>query len=420
MRIMKTNTAAGRALVRKLETRVPANFARVAPVVARIIRDVRKNGDGALRKYAREFDGVTAAQSLRVTEREMDHAWKSISPDLRKALQHAERSIRKFAKWQIPKGWMREIEPGVQVGQMVKPLASVGCYVPGGRYPLPSTMLMTVIPAQVAGVKRIVVCSPNTAQVTLAAAAMLGVKEFYRIGGAQAVTAMAYGTKSIPRVAKIVGPGNSFVTAAKQMVSAAGDCAIDMLAGPTEACIVAGTGPARGYAADLVAQAEHDPETSCVFITWKKKLTEEVKSEVEELSKSNKIARQALQKNGVIFLATDRREALQVADRIASEHLTVERIEDMEEMENAGSIFVGPNSAQPFGDYISGPNHTLPTGGLARLRGGLSVLDFVKIVTVQELSKRGVKKLAKSAVCLANTEGLTGHANAILARTERA
>jgi len=420
MRIVKANSSEGRALIRKLETRAPANFARVAPVVARILRDIRKNGERALRKYAQEFDGVAAGQSLRVTEREMKEAWRNTQPELRAALEHAARNIRKFAQWQMPQKWMKEIEPGVQVGQIVKPMASVGCYVPSGRYPLPSTLLMTVIPAQVAGVERIVVCSPYPTQATLAAAAMLGLKEFYRIGGAQAVAAMAYGAKTIPRVAKIAGPGNSFVTAAKEMVSASRDCAIDMLAGPTEACIVVGSGPARNYAADLVAQAEHDPETSCVFITWNKKLADAVKRETLAQSNGNKIATQALRKNGVIFLAADKREALQLADRIASEHLTMESIEDMEGVGNAGSIFVGPYSAQPFGDYISGPNHTLPTGGIARIRGGLSVLDFVKIITMQEISAHGVQRLAKDAETLAKVEGLAGHANAILARSRRA
>jgi len=420
MKIVRSSTQEGKALIAKLESRKSANFTKVAPVVEHILRDVKKSGDAALRNYACKWDGLAPRASLRVNEREMEAAWKQTPQDLRRALEHAAANIRKFAEWQKPLEWMREIEPGVRVGQLVRPLDSVGCYIPGGRFPLPSTLLMTVIPAQVAGVQRIAVCSPNPAQVTLAAAKMLGVTEFYRVGGTQAIAAMAYGTKSIARVAKIVGPGNSYVTAAKQKVFVGGDCLIDMLAGPTEACIVGDRIPARAVASDLVAQAEHDPETSCVFITTKSLLADEVSALCLSLAKEDPMAKSSLQKNGAIIIARNEKESIKLANRIASEHLTVESIAQLKSIRNAGSIFIGRFSAQPFGDYITGPNHTLPTGGLARERGGLSVLDFLKIITVQELSQVGAESLVHDGARLAVEEGLLGHVDAIRARLDLA
>jgi len=420
MKIVQSTTREGRALIAMLELRKAADFKKVAPVVKRALRDVKKSGDVALRKYACKWDGLALRKPLRVNEHEMETAWKRTPSDLRRALEHAAANIRKFAEWQKPAEWMREIEPGVQVGQVVRPLDSVGCYIPGGRFPLPSTLLMTVIPAQVAGVQRIVACSPNPANVTLAAAKMLGVTEFYRVGGAQAIAAMAYGTQSIQRVMKIVGPGNSFVTAAKQRVFTEGDCLIDMLAGPTEACIVSDRIPAPAVASDLVAQAEHDPETSCVFITTKPRFAAEVSALCKLLAKNNVLAESSLKKNGAIIIAQDKKESIRLANRIASEHLTVEGMDATRSICNAGSIFVGRHSAQPFGDYITGPNHTLPTGGFARHRGGLSVLDFVKIITVQHLTKAGAQSLAIDGALLAAEEGLLNHVDAIRMRSELA
>jgi histidinol dehydrogenase len=346
----------------------------------------------------------------------MQEALKSVSPEFVAAVRFAAENIRRFSEWQMPQPFLREIGPGVRVGQMIKPIASVGCYVPGGRYPLPSTMLMTVIPAQVAGVTRIAVVSPKPAPETLATAALLGVDEFYAVGGAHAIAALAYGTESIARVLKIVGPGNSFVTAAKQLVAAEGACAIDMLAGPTEALIAVEEGDAAMLASDLVSQAEHDPETSCVFVTSNTRLATSVEKQLSMQARQNKIASRSLRKNGVLLITRSPQHTLGIASRIASEHTTVPSMEAAQQLHSAGSIFVGETSAQAFGDYVSGPNHTLPTGALARVRGGLSVLDFVKIVTVQEITPEGAQLVAPHATALAKAEGLVGHAASIVAR----
>jgi histidinol dehydrogenase len=289
--------------------------------------------------------------------------------------------------------------------------------VPSGRHPLPSTLLMTVIPAQVAGVKRIVVVSPKPALETLAAAHLLGITELYRLGGAHAIAALAYGTASLPRVDKIVGPGNLYVTAAKRMV--AFDCAIDMLAGPTEIVVTSERGNATDIASDLVAQAEHDPEALAVLVTTREGLGKDVMAEAKLRSRDNPVAREALRRNGVAIVTGSVEEARQITNRLAPEHLTVDAASDLEWVQNAGSVFVGRWSAQPMGDYISGPNHTLPTGGMARVRGGLSVNDFVKLITVQEYTAHGVGSLGGPAARLAEAEGLMGHAEAIRVRIKR-
>jgi histidinol dehydrogenase len=272
---------------------------------------------------------------------------------------------------------------------------------------------MTAIPAQVAGVPRIVVVSPKPARETLAAAHFLGIDEMYRVGGAQAIAALAYGTETIEQVAKIVGPGNIYVTTAKKLV--AFDCSIDMLAGPTEAVIVSDKGNPQFIAADLVAQAEHDPETLLVFLTTSAELAQAVKKEAAQQAARNPIARQALGKRGYIFIARDMGQAVEAANRLAAEHITVD--EDLlETIESAGSVFIGDYSAQSFGDYASGPNHVLPTGGLARVRGGLSVMDCVKLITVQQVSRAGVRQLAPIASKLAEAEGLVAHAKSVNVR----
>src|SRR5208282_4923686 len=257
------------------------------------------------------------------------------------------------------------------------------------------TLLMTAIPAQVAGVKRIVVVSPKPAPETLAAAHLLGITEFYRLGGAHAVAALAYGTASLTRVDKIVGPGNLYVTAAKRMV--AFDCAIDMLAGPTEIVVTSERGNAADIASDLVAQAEHDPEALAIFVTTREELARAVMDEAKERSRDNPVARESLRRNGIAIVAGSVEEAREITNRLAPEHLTVDAASDLDWVQNAGSVFVGRWSAQPMGDYISGPNHTLPTGGMARVRGGLSVHDFVKLITVQEYSAPGVRELGPQA-----------------------
>lgn len=381
--------------------------------VGGIIAAVRSSGDCALRKFGENLDGLAKGESLQVPQLEIDDALKSASTEFLKALKHAARNIRQFAEWQKPKPWMRTMQPGVRVGQKVEAISSVGCYVPGGRYPLPSSLLMTVIPAQVAGVAEITVCSPRPAQETLAAAALLGVKRFYRIGGAQAIAALAYGTESITRVDKIAGPGNSYVTAAKKLV--AFDCAIDMLAGPTEIVYVAEKGDADFIASDLVAQAEHDPQTLPVFITSSEKLGREVAGVAAEMSAENEIGARSLAANGIVLVARNASQAMEWANSLGGEHITVPS-GAAKSVQTAGSVFVGPYSAQSLGDYVSGPNHVLPTGNVARYRGGLSVLDFLKIITVQEVSKAGLKRIGPTAITLAEAEGLKAHAESVRVR----
>jgi histidinol dehydrogenase len=404
-------------LLAALEDRGGATLDAVLPAVKRIVADVRRQGDRALLRYATKFDGLANASTLRVTPSEMAAAWESLNPAMQEALSTASRQIRAFAVSQLPASFSDEPIPGLTTGQLVRPLGSVGCYVPSGRHPLPSTLLMTVIPAQVAGIERIAVVSPKPAPETLAAAHLLGITEFYRLGGAHAVAALAYGTATIPRVNKITGPGNLYVTAAKRLV--AFDCAIDMLAGPTEIVVTSERGNADEIASDLVAQAEHDPEALAIFITTRADLAKEVMDEAKLRSRLNVVARQALDRNGLVIVTANIDEAHAITNRLAPEHLTVDAASDLDWVQNAGSVFVGRWSSQPMGDYISGPNHTLPTGGMARVRGGLSVNDFVKLITMQQYSEQGLRALGPSAILLAEAEGLTGHAEAIRTRLEK-
>jgi histidinol dehydrogenase len=417
MKLVKTfgrGAKAAAALIETLERRGAVSTARVEPAVRQIVAEVHKSGDRALVKYAAQFDGLTKRESLLVSRDEMKAAWETTSPKLQAAMMVARANILAFAEAQLPRDWTISPGRGVKTGQIVRPLGSVGCYVPGGRYPLPSTLLMTVTPAQVAGVERIVVCSPKPAKETMAAAWLAGVTEFYRVGGAQAIAAMAYGTATVGCVDKIVGPGNLFVTAAKVMVSR--ECGIDMPAGPTEIVITSEKGSAAGIAADLVAQAEHDPEALAVLITSKEKLAREVAAEVKLQARTNPIAKQSLATQGFLFVTATVREARELTNRLAPEHLTVDSASDLGWVRNAGSVFVGAYSPQSMGDYVSGPNHVLPTGRFGRVRGGLSVMDFLKVITVQEYTRQGLKSLGRHAIALAEAEGLTGHAESVRGR----
>jgi histidinol dehydrogenase len=346
-----------------------------------------------LRRYTTRWDGLAKNESLRVPAQELQKAWQQTPPEVQNAIRQAAANIRHYCEWQKPQEWQREIQPGVCVGQLVRPLESVGCYVPGGRYPLPSTLLMTVIPAQVAGVRQIRVASPKPATVTLAAAGFLNVSEFYRVGGAQAISALAYGTESIAGVTKIVGPGNRFVTAAKKYV--AFDCAIEFLAGPTEAVVISESGDPSWIASDLVAQAEHDPDTLCIFVTPARDLAKKVQKDMQARTRTNPIARKSLTRRGAILL---------VAAALAPD------------VHNAGSVFLNEFSPQAAGDYIAGPNHVLPTGAMARVRGGLSVLDFVQIIACQSVNQEGIRQIAPAAIALAEAEGLHGHAESLRVR----
>ena len=409
----RTKKAAA-ALIETIEQRGASNTSKVEPVVRRILANVRRRGDAALRNYAAQFDSLQPATPLLVSRDEMKTAWKSTAPELQTAMRAAQANIRSFASAQRPKEWTIAPSPGVATGQLVRPLESVGCYVPGGRYPLPSTLLMTVTPAQVAGVARIVVCSPKPAKETLAAAWLAGVTEFYRVGGAQAIAALAFGTASIARVNKIVGPGNLYVTAAKILVSS--ECGIDMPAGPTEIVVTSQTGNPAGIAADLVAQAEHDPEALAILITSNAALAEAVMVEVKAQAKSNAIAKQSLAAQGFVFVTESITEASALTNRLAPEHLTVDTMADLKWVKNAGSVFIGYYSPQSMGDYISGPNHVLPTGRVGRVRGGLSVMDFVKVITVQQYTRRALRAWGPHTIALAEAEGLRGHAQSVRVR----
>ncbi len=404
-------------LVKALAQRGATDLAHVEPVVRRIIREVRRSGDRAVRRYAARWDGLRKGEPLRVPESEMREAWDRTDPELRAAIQHAAENIRRYAEWQKPEEWRREIEPGVSVGQLVRPLESVGCYVPGGRYPLPSTVLMTVIPAQVAGVKQIRVASPRPARATLAAAAFLGVREFFRVGGAQAISALAIGTEEIPRVDKIVGPGNRFVTAAKKLV--AFDCAIEFLAGPTEAVIISADGDPACIASDLVAQAEHDPYALCIFITTSRALAKRVQAQIQKRVRVNPIAAQSLSRRGAILLVASLEQAVEISNRIAPEHLTIPAAL-APAVQHAGAVFLDEFTPQAGGDYISGPNHVLPTGGMARVRGGLGVNDFVRVIACQQVSPAGIQRIGPPGIMLATAEGLEAHAEAFRVRCAHA
>jgi len=336
-----------------------------------------------------------------------------------RAVEHAAKNVRKVAEQQLPGGWSLRVESGVDIQQLVRPLDSIGCYIPGGRFALLSTLVMTVVPAQVAGVPRILAVCPHPNNALLAAADMLGISEFARVGGAQAIAAMAYGTRKIAAVEKICGPGNRFVTAAKQIVSA--DCAIDMPAGPTEAVVLANTGNPRWIAADLLAQAEHAPDAGSYLVTssfeFAQKVQQEVMVQLNALPKTNP-AQSSIRKTGAILIARSLAHACEFVNRFAPEHLSLPSDGKtlLDKISSSGTIFLGPLSAQPFGDYASGSNHVLPTGGWARRRGGLSASDFVKCITMQKIAAAGFRSLAGDVERLADAEGLLAHARAVEVR----
>ncbi len=380
--------------------------------VASIVDRVRQRGDAALRTFARKFDGTTSA--LEITTDEMEAGAALVPADVRRAIAQAARNIARVASRQIPKHWDLDVIPGVSVEQRVEPLARVGCYVPGGRFPLPSSLLMTAVPARVAGVRDVIAVCPRPEPAVMAAALEAGVTTLLRVGGAHAVAALAYGTESIARVDKIVGPGNRFVAVAKRLVAA--DCAIDFFAGPTEIVIVAGAGRAEWIAADLVAQAEHDPDARSIFITWSRALAARVDRVVTRLGKGRDIVQQSLAQNGVTILVRDAAEAMDLSNRIAPEHLVVDRESLIQRPVVAGAVFVGAFTAQAAGDYATGSNHVLPTSGAARFRGGLSAADFVRVMAVQRISRSGLARLAPTIVPLARAEGLRAHAESIEVR----
>jgi len=318
----------------------------------------------------------------------------------------------------MPVEQFMEVSPGLHLGQMVRPLDTVAAYIPAGRYPLPSTLMMTVIPAQVAGVRHVCVACPRPVPEILGTARLLGMENVFQMGGAQAIAAFAFGTRTVPKADRIVGPGNIYVAAAKKLL--AGEVGIDFIAGPTEILIIAAEGDPQFLAADMLAQAEHDVDASAILLTTSKTLAAAVASEIDRQLKTlptAAVARQAIRRNSAIVLCRSLDEAVEISNRFAPEHLSIPDATLLEKIENAGSVFVGPFSPEAAGDYASGPNHVLPTSGAARLRGGLSVMDYLKVISVQRLNNNALAKLAPAITTLARAEGLEAHARSVEVRT---
>ena len=383
--------------------------------VQAIVDAVRTGGDRALLRFARKFDRLAAP--VEVSAEEIRDGAARVDPPVRRAIAQAARNIALVAARQIPKHFDVNVVPGVTIEQRVEPIARVGCYVPGGRFPLPSSLLMTAVPAGVAGVRDVFVCCPRPEPAVMAAAVEAGVTRLFRVGGAHAIAALAYGTSTIPRVDKIVGPGNRYVAAAKALVSR--DCAIDFHAGPTEIVIVAGDGRPDWIASDLVAQAEHDPDARAIFVTWSRALARQVVTAVARRSKGRSIVRQSLTGNGAVIVTGTADEAMTLASRFAPEHLVLENEALANRPITAGAVFIGPYTAQAAGDYATGSNHVLPTDGAARYRGGLSAADFVRVMSVQRLTRAGLARIAPGIVALAHAEGLDAHAESIEVRLRR-
>ncbi len=388
-------------------------------VAAEIVAEVRKRGDAALFAWTKKLDHFNLArEGAWSSKKEIRSAVQHANPAFLNAIKRAAKNVRSVAEKQLPRPWSFETEPGVRISQRVSPIESIGCYIPGGHFSLVSTLVMTAVPAKVAGVSRIVAVCPRPNPQLLAVAGLLGVTEIVRIGGAQAIAALAYGTKSIPPVEKIFGPGNKYVTAAKQLVS--GDCAIDLPAGPTEAIVLAAVGNPRWIAADLLAQAEHAQDAATLFVTTSRSLAREVQREIQwqlgELPSG--MAQFSIKFAGAILLADSLEQGCEFVNRFAPEHLSLpENAESLlKKIHSAGTVFLGPWGAQPLGDYATGSNHVLPTGGWARKRGGLSAADFVKCISVQTIARKGFLRLADTVEILAESEGLMAHRNAVRVR----
>jgi len=380
--------------------------------VQRIVDDVRRHGDSAVRKYARRFDKLRGP--VEVSSDEIQEKAKATPPAVRKAIKEAARHIRRVSKKQIPQSWRTAVVPGVIVEQRVTPLDRVGCYVPGGRYPLPSSLLMTAIPAKVAGVSEILVACPNPAPAVLAAAMEAKVTRLFKMGGAHAIGAFAYGTRTVPAVDKIVGPGSAYVSAAKAYVAT--DCPIDFYAGPTEIVVVSETGNPAWIASDLIAQAEHDPDARAILVTPRRSLATAVRSALTEQLQEHPAARSSIDTHGIAIVTKTITEAVDLANAISPEHAVTDSRAMAKRLVRAGTVFVGPYAAQAAGDYATGSNHVLPTAGVARFRGGLSASDFVRVNSVQQLNQRGLRRLAPSIISLAHAEGLRAHAASVARR----
>ncbi|WP_337019135.1 histidinol dehydrogenase [Oceanobacillus massiliensis] len=404
---------------------ISSNEQELDQTVLEIIRQVRNIGDKALFRYTEKFDQAKL-DSLIVTEEEFAEAQQLVEPEFLTALRQAKENIEAFHMAQKEYSWFMNKEPGIMLGQKVTPLEKVGVYIPGGKAAYPSTVLMDVIPAKLAGVDRIVLTTPPQPNgkinpYVLAAAQVAEISTIYKVGGAQAIAALAYGTETIEKVAKIVGPGNAFVARAKKWVY--GDVAIDMIAGPSEICVVADeTAPASYVAADLLSQAEHDESASAICITISKNAAEQIKKEIEKQTarlERKEIIERSITQNGTIIVAADLTEAFALVNEIAPEHLQLmieNASEKLQYIKNAGAIFLGNYSPEPLGDYYAGPNHTLPTNGTAKFASPLGVYDFMKKSSIISYSKEAIQQAADSIITIANVEGLSAHANSIRIR----
>ncbi len=385
-------------------------------IVRPILEAVRKRGDRGLLEYARKFDGLTR-KTVHVPTAELRAASGRLSAEFLSAAEEASHNVRRYAEKQLPKESVTSFGKGHRLQQIVRPLDTIGAYIPAGRYPLPSTLIMTAVPAQVAGVTNICVACPKAVDEVYGVAHRLGLDQVFQMGGAQAIAAFAYGTKTVPRADRIVGPGNIYVAAAKRLL--AGEVGIDFVAGPTEILIIAADADARYLAADMLAQAEHDTDASAILLTTSRKLAERVAKELERqlaTLPTAAVARKAIDKNSAIILVNSLDQAVDLSNRFAPEHLAIHHEELIPKIRHAGSVFVGAFSPEAAGDYASGPNHVLPTNGVARLRGGLSAADYVKVISVQQLDAGALRKLAPAITTLARAEGLEAHARSVEVR----
>ncbi|MCS7041985.1 MAG: histidinol dehydrogenase [Bryobacteraceae bacterium] len=400
----------------RLLRRRAARLEEAEAVVRPILDDVRRRGDAALLEYARRFDGFNG-RSVLVSPAALDSAARQLSPAFRAALRVSGKNVAAFARLQLPRPGRIQPMPGLRLATIVRPLDAAAAYIPSGRYPLPSTVVMTVVPARVAGVATIMVCSPRPVPEIFGAARLLGATHVFQMGGAHAIAAFAYGTRTVPRADRIVGPGNIYVAAAKKIL--AGETGIDFIAGPSEILLIAADGDPRLLAADMLAQAEHDDDASAILLTPSRPLAEAVAAEIRRqlaTLPTAATARVSLRRNSAILLVSSLDEAVELSNRFAPEHLSLPDDSLLGRVRHAGSVFIGPWSPEAAGDYASGTNHVLPTAGAARLRGGLSAADFVKVISVQHLSRAALRRLAPAIATLARAEGLEAHARSVEAR----
>ncbi|MBI5086698.1 MAG: histidinol dehydrogenase [Acidobacteria bacterium] len=402
---------AGRLLKRR-----SARMTEAETTVRPILDAVRARGDAALLEYARRFDKLQR-KTVAVPQAELDAAARRLSPAFRKAVAVSAKNVRAYARLQLPVAKRAQPSPGLKLSQVIRPLDSVAAYIPSGRYPLPSTVIMTVVPALAAGVPNVMLCTPRPVDEIFGTAALLKANRVFEMGGAHAIAAFAFGTRTVPRADRIVGPGNIYVAAAKKLL--AGEVGIDFVAGPTEILIICDEGNPAWLAADMLAQAEHDTDASAILLTTSRSLAAAVAAEVERqlaTLPTAPIARAAIDRNSAIILVDSPAQAVELSNRFAPEHLSIHDPSLLPAIRHAGSVFVGSHSTEAAGDYASGPNHVLPTSGAARLRGGLSAADYVKVISVQQLSPRALRSLAPAITPLARAEGLEAHARSVETR----